>query len=522
MAGENPLDEEELEPLTLKPLEGSAKNTAPGKAILLALLLGGWAWSVAWFFEGRDSVPNPKPIPGTSTPQPDGEPEAPLGPEPSATPTPTPRVEATATAVPLRNLTLISDPPGATILRNGRFEGVAPLELQSLREGELLALRLPGYRNASLRISTQTGELRIPMEPLLGQVRVLGFPDQGELRINGELQVLPEGGLLELPLQEQEVEVRHPDGRVEQQRVSPAEAYVKELRFDFAAPEEQLPPTPTPRPSFPNRIRTKQGVSLRRVEASLDGWLGSARNEAGRMANETRRQVRFQRAFVVAEREVSNQEFRAFRAEHDSGRVQGVDLNLDDLPVVRVTPRDAMQYCNWLSRQEGLPPAYEERDGQWVFVPLPGTGYRLPTEAEWERIARGGQDRVYFWGDRFPPPDESLNIAGVESQGLLNQILRGYRDNGVGPQAVGEAPKTAFEFRGLGGNVREWVLDRYGIPPRSSKAELDPWGPERGNLFVIKGGGWQSHRFQQLRCARREYGKSAAPDLGFRVARYLE
>ena len=69
--------------------------------------------------------------------------------------------------------------------------------------------------------------------------------------------------------------------------------------------------------------------------------------------------------FLISVREVTNKEFAEFRANHDSGSSVHVSLAADGNPVANVTWEDAIEYCNWLSQQEGLPPVYVERGGTW-------------------------------------------------------------------------------------------------------------------------------------------------------------
>jgi formylglycine-generating enzyme required for sulfatase activity len=111
--------------------------------------------------------------------------------------------------------------------------------------------------------------------------------------------------------------------------------------------------------------------------------------------------------------EVTNAEFRQFRPTHRSGFILQTTLDLDRQPVVNVSWQDAAAYCNWLSSQEGLAPAYENKGGKLVPVAPITTGYRLPTEAEWEWIARGssGNLRKYPWGDTLPVPPGAGNFA---------------------------------------------------------------------------------------------------------------
>ncbi|MCH8514402.1 MAG: formylglycine-generating enzyme family protein, partial [Kiritimatiellae bacterium] len=285
-------------------------------------------------------------------------------------------------------------------------------------------------------------------------------------------------------------------------------------------------PYPTPRPSpTPTPAPDPKGPPMIQVEQPLNGIVGSERGETGRYGNETPREVELRRPFKIATRHVTNAEFRKFRPEHNSGRFRNVDLNKDEFPVVNLTWNDAARYCNWLSAEEGLPAAYfwDVDTERMRLVDPPNTGYRLPTEAEWERIARGGaENRLFPWGPGFPPPDSAGNLAGEESEPLLPRFIRGYRAKHAGPGPAADEPPTAFGVTGLSGNVSEWVHDGYEIPSAFGGPQVDPTGPTNRPFYVIKGGSWRDFAPADLRSARRRFGNNPQVDVGFRVARYVE
>jgi sulfatase modifying factor 1 len=139
------------------------------------------------------------------------------------------------------------------------------------------------------------------------------------------------------------------------------------------------------------------------------------------------------------------------------------------MPVGMVSWEDSVEFANEVSRVTGSRPVYKV-SGKGVKWSQAASGFRLPTEAEWEYAARAGRDFQY---------------AGSDDVDLVAWTLR---NSGVRPHPVGLKAPNAWGLRDMSGSVWEWCWDRFGRYPRSNS--VDPTGPSHGHSRVIRGGSW--------------------------------
>lgn len=169
-------------------------------------------------------------------------------------------------------------------------------------------------------------------------------------------------------------------------------------------------------------------------------------------------------------------------------------------PVVVVSWYDAVEYSNWLSTQEGRTPAYTI-SGEAVSWNKNANGYRLPTEAEWEFAARGGN------------ATQRYKYSGSNT---IDEVAW-YNDNSGGKtHPAGGKMANELGLHDMSGNVGEWCWDRYGAYPSGS--QNNPSGPESGASRVTRGGSW-NFRVEISHVTFRDFGSPSGSnfDEGFRL-----
>ncbi|MDH7487096.1 MAG: bifunctional serine/threonine-protein kinase/formylglycine-generating enzyme family protein [Anaerolineae bacterium] len=236
------------------------------------------------------------------------------------------------------------------------------------------------------------------------------------------------------------------------------------------ATDTPIPPTPTPAPVQPvagaTRVWEKDGSITVYVPAG-EFTMGSP----GGDDDEHPQHTVYVSAFWIDQTEVTNERYLkcvqggACRAptECDWGEPTYSDSSKADHPVVCVSWQDAKAYCEW-------------------------TGKRLPTEAEWEKAARGTDGLMYPWGDAFDGSRLNFCDANCEFNHRDSSVDDGYqRTAPVGSYPAGASPYGALD---MAGNVWEWCQDWYGSDYYASSPSRDPQGPDSGDRRVVRGGSW--------------------------------
>jgi formylglycine-generating enzyme required for sulfatase activity len=417
-------------------------------------------------------------------------------------------------------LSITTTPAGANVTIGGQYRGQTPLAVE-LKPGTTYPILLSraGFELVQRNIKVEPDEdivLDTTLNPVLGVIRLHVDPKDAQLYVDGKAMGAPVSRL-ELTARNHEIEITKAGYAPFTTTVTPQPGRDQQLMVTLVTEEQARVD------AIPENITANNGIELNLILPG-DLKMGAGRREPGRRSNEIEKDVTLTRPYYLGIFEVTNAQFKAFAPNHDSGTLGRSLLGEADRPVVNVSWQDAARFCNDLSEQDGLPPAYEFKDGSWRAVTPVTTGYRLPTEAEWAwaaRYASGPTPTRFPWGDAMPPETVHANYADVSARSMVPYHIPGYNDAYRGTAPVGSFTANALGIHDLAGNVSEWIHDFYSIALPSGVL-TDPTGPDRGEYHVVRGSNYTHGRFSELRWTFRDYGADARADVGFRIARYLE
>lgn len=350
-------------------------------------------------------------------------------------------------APPTGTLTVTSQPPAARVYLDGAFAGTTPAALPGTVAGAYrVTVKADGYEAWSQKVAVYAGE---------------------ELQVSASLVPRPGAGAVP------------PSPNLE----------AEDVPSDAAGPRTWT--DPISRMEF---VRIPGGCYL----------MGSPFSETGAYSAEGPQHEVCVDSFWMGKTEVTNAQYRQYKASHDSGSYKSLGLNGDNQPVVSVSWNEVQEYIQWLSRSTGRQ-------------------FRLPTEAEWECAARGGTTQTRFWGD---DPSRACEYANVKDQTAQQEwpdwtTIHECRDRFAAAAHVGRFQPNAFGLHDMLGNVEEMCADWFAWDYYVGSPLDNPTGPPSGTKRVARGGTW-SYVPQYVRAASRneidpgERG-GVPPTLGFRL-----
>jgi formylglycine-generating enzyme required for sulfatase activity len=245
-------------------------------------------------------------------------------------------------------------------------------------------------------------------------------------------------------------------------------------------PDQILAPNlPTPQATLPNSITNSIGMKLVLVKPGTF-LMGSPADEKERRPDEDQHEVEITRPFYVGVYEVTQEQYERVMGQNPShfsstgggkDKVKGMDTR--QFPVENVLWEEAVGFCRRLSE---LP---EEKEKERT--------YRLPTEAEWEYVCRGGpffkRSSPPLFGNSLSSTQANFNGNYPYGGAVKGQYLKR-------PAKVGSYPPNPLGLYDLQGNVWEWCADWYDAEYYKHSPRQDPQGPENGKRRVFHGGSW--------------------------------
>lgn len=393
-------------------------------------------------------------------------------------------------------LKVLASPEDGKLTIGGDQKKLGNVQIASQKK-VLVTYEKPGYEAFSSVVELAPGEsknLSISLKQDYGVVEIITTP-QAEVKIDGNVAGF---GTISnrLNTKAHKIEISKPGFRTIQKIITPKSNQTITFKLDLTDEFEAR------RKEGAKTIAESHGIELIKFRPT-DFLMGSPGNERGRQGNEFSYPVTFSKKILVSKHEITEEQYAKFSSSATASK----------LPISNVSWVDAVKYCNWLSAKEGLAPFYLIDSGL-VSVSKPLTnGYRLPSESEWEWLAKSSKrakSTKYVWGNIDKAPKDSGNYG------------ESFNDGFSGKSPVGSFKADISGLFDLAGNVSEWVHDFSSpvAPLRSDESLVDYLGPSNGKYHLIKGGSYKSSDLAMLRTAYKTIGIEPREDVGFRIVRY--
>ena len=395
-----------------------------------------------------------------------------------------------------------SIPSQASLFFNENYIGISPLKFKIQDKG-ILKIKKYGYVDDIINITKDTKELNIALTEDLSEVFISSDPPS-DVFLNDEY-------IGKTPFTKKIQKIKH--------KISFKSKGFRTLNESFEPTKDKQ--------NIIKKLLTEKEASLlenkKYSRTSIDGeiilfepgsfLMGSSKIESRRDINEIMRSVKITKHFYISKNLITEEQYSLFKRSSKS-----------NLPINNISWIDAAKFCNWLSSKEGFENFYEIKNDQIISFNMDSKGYRLPTEAEWEYVAKSNtpEKYIYSWGSDRKINKLVGNIADVSTQGILSNFIDDYDDGYDERSPVGSFRSNQNDINDLTGNLSEWVNDFYSVEfVQQSKVFQDYIGPLAGTSHVIKGSNYYSSTPLQLGLSYRTYGNEPNDLVGFRIARWI-
>ena len=308
----------------------------------------------------------------------------------------------------------------------------------------------------------------------------------GDVYVDGT-KVGQSSSVIKVPLCSKEVQVKVND-RTFSEILNLQERQVSEISLDISQVQE----------SRNNEVMKSVDYTVKRISSGTF-IMGCTSEQVDCEEDETpSHKVTLTQDFYMMESEVTQELYERVMNSNPS-KYKG-----ENRPVETVKWYDAIKFANKLSSMEGLEQCYVLDFDKVLWLNMSCTGWRLPTEAEWEYAARGGQAYQYSGSNSV----DDVAWYDKKSDGQTHDVCS-KQANGYG-------------LCDMSGNVWEWVWDQYGVSDDSTSM-VDPTGPIDGSFRVARGGGWDaSNQSVQVSGRFNVDPANAYGGLGFRLVRIAD
>ena len=393
-------------------------------------------------------------------------------------------------------------PSQASLFFNEDYIGISPLKFKIQDKG-ILKVKKYGYVDNKINITKDTKKLNIVLTEDSSEVFISSDPPS-DVFLNEEY-------IGKTPFTKKIQKIKH--------KISFKSKGFRTLNESFEPTKDKQ--------NIIKKLLTEKEASLlenkKYSRTSIDGEvilfepgsfvMGSSKKESRRDINEIMRSVKITKHFYISKNLITEEQYSLFKRSSKS-----------NLPVNNISWIDAAKFCNWLSSKEGFENFYEIKNNQIISFNMDSKGYRLPTEAEWEYVAKSNNPEkyIYSWGSDRKITKLVGNIADVSTQGILSNFIDDYDDGYDERSPVGSFRSNQNDINDLTGNLSEWVNDFYSVEfVQQSKVFQDYIGPLAGTSHVIKGSNYYSSTPLQLGLSYRTYGNEPNNLVGFRIARWI-